>query len=220
MAARRRTPSNHLTSPRPFCLFWQRVNLSSPQPRKTLSPFPRILKPRVIKDVRVWSRSFLKPRDATVAGASPHAQPCQHLKNENMKSHPHQPPSPPLSVPVRRVAPLLLLLVATACSAPYPVSAFTQTDELSALILLRDALRARGGGDAATATWICDDTSCDPCGDADGDGWGNWHYIGCRQQDGAPEGLVTRFHPTGTAKGVSASHETWVKKPKPTHTKN
>lgn len=118
-------------------------------------------------------------------------------------THPHRPPSPPLSlVSVRpfRIVPSLLLLAATACSRPRPASAFTQPDELSALISLRDALRALRGGDVATANWLCDDVSCDPCGDADGDGWGNWRYIGCRQFDGTPPGVVTNVHLTGTTR--------------------
>ena len=102
----------------------------------------------------------------------------------------------------RRVPPLLLLLlVATACSGPGLASAFTRPDELSTLISLRDALRGRGGGagDIATATWICDDTECDPCGDIDGDGWGKWRYIGCRRFSGAPKGVVTNVHLTGAS---------------------
>jgi len=65
--------------------------------------------------------------------------------------------------------------------------------------------RSGAAGDswrAATATWVCDATECDPCGDpdGDGDGWGNWKHIGCRSgSTSAPKGTVTNVHMTDLA---------------------
>ena len=87
---------------------------------------------------------------------------------------------------------------------------FTRPEELTNLILFRDAMRARGlYWQEATENWNCGNESdpyqlaaCNPCGN---EAWGYWKHVGCRG-DAIPEtpwifrvpgdGHVTDFHIT------------------------